>query len=89
MDPVSVGRSLVDAGGWTAFVILVVAGALAVVRGDVVPGWIYRRELERSDRVEAAMANLTKAVDQVSDDIVWNQRERFSAGRPPSRRRDA
>lgn len=44
-----IGKALIDAGGWV-FACAVLVGILsALVRGDLVPGAVYRREVARAD----------------------------------------
>ncbi len=43
-------KAVLDAGGWTVAAVLAVAIIAAIIRGDLVPGAIYRREVERADK---------------------------------------
>lgn len=61
IDPNAV-KGLVDAGGWTLFVMLCALLGAGFVRGWIVPGWMYRRSEERQDKIEAALVKLTEAV---------------------------
>lgn len=62
-------------------VALGVGLGVAFVRGWLVPGWIYRAELERSERIEKALTQLTKTVETVADDISWNAADRITVRR--------
>lgn len=55
-------KALVDAGGWTLFVVTIALIGIGAVRGYWVPGWIYRQEQSRNERIEAALVKLTEAV---------------------------
>ena len=48
-------RALGDAAGWTVAVVILVVIAYGLVKGHLVPGYIYRREVERGDRAEDAI----------------------------------
>lgn len=64
MDPVT----LAQAGP----VAILLAGigllARAFIRGDVVPGWIYRKAEERAERAEAALAKTVTTIERSTDD---------------------
>jgi len=81
-------QQIAEAGPWAvlAFVLIAVifGAATAFVRGWVVPGWVYRRLDERSDRTEVALAKLTTSIDTLADDIAWDSRDRNQAR--PARR---
>lgn len=43
-------------------VVVLALGFVAFIRGDIVPGWIHKREQARADRADAALiAVLSKA----------------------------
>lgn len=71
-DPIS----LAAAGPWAVVVAIGLGLALAFVKGWIVPGWIYKDERTRSDRIEAALTALTKTVESMADDLAWNSRDR-------------
>ena len=78
-------KLLAEAGGWAVVVALGIGLAVAFVRGWLVPGWIYRAELERSDRIEKALTTLTQTVESVADDISWNIADRYDVRRQRGR----
>ena len=78
MDPVAIGKTLVDLGGWTAFVIGVVAFAFAIIRGYLVPGFVYKREVARADTATTQAERNADAVEDLTDAL---------RGRPARRRR--
>jgi len=75
MDPTVIGKALVDVGGWTAFVIAVVAAAIAIIRGDLIPGFVYRREVARAD---VATTQAERNADSLEDltDLLANRAPR-------------
>lgn len=49
MDLTQFPKAIIDAGGW-AFAAVTLGGIIAaIVRGDLVPGALYRREVTRAD----------------------------------------
>lgn len=78
MDPVAIGKTLVDLGGWTAFVIGAVAFAFAIVRGWLVPGFVYKREVARADTATNQAERNADAIEDLTDVL---------ANRPVRRRR--
>jgi len=77
MDPTSIAAALSDAGGWAAFVALVIAAGLGVVRGWWVPGFVYRREVTRADTMTSQLERNTDALKDLAADLT---------GRRPARR---
>jgi hypothetical protein len=66
-----VARQLVDLGGWTVCVFLVITIFVGLFREWWVPGWLYRREREaretadiQAERNAAAIAALAKWVNR-------------------------
>ena len=51
---------IADAGGWAFSGFLAISIIVALIRGDLVPGFIHRREIARGDRLEAEAAPLVK-----------------------------
>lgn len=42
-------KAVLDAGGWVAAAVVATAVIAAIIRGDLVPGKVYRREVDRAD----------------------------------------
>jgi hypothetical protein len=42
-------QALLDAGGWVVATAIAIGVITALVRGDLVPGPVYRREITRAD----------------------------------------
>ena len=59
MIDLSVLKDLVEAGGWTLFVVTIALIGAGAIRGWWVPGWIYRRSEERNAKIEAALVQVT------------------------------
>jgi hypothetical protein len=52
---------LAEAGGWVISIATLLSLLWLVVRGDFVPGYIHRREMERGDALDEAVDKLTEA----------------------------
>jgi hypothetical protein len=72
MDPLS---AILNApGGWVVFIAgMAVVGGL-VIKGMLVPRFIYDREVERSDRSAKDLAKNTEALDRLTDEVRWGNR---------------
>lgn len=57
--------NLPNLGGWLAFGGLSVLILVALVRGDLVPGYIYRAEVKRGDDLEGRI-DAAKAKDEAA-----------------------
>lgn len=84
MDPTALAQSLVDAGGWTAFVLTVVVAAIALVRGDWVPGFVYRREVARADTATTQAERNIDAIEDLTDVLAKRPVRRRRVGRVPA-----
>lgn len=47
--PVDLPGALLDAGGWVFAAVTLSGVVAALIRGDLVPGSIYQREIERAN----------------------------------------
>lgn len=65
IDPTAVGQ-LVQAGGWTLFVFQSFVIAVAVHRKWLVPGWVYGREVARTDKLDRHLKALTAALKRLA-----------------------
>jgi hypothetical protein len=59
-------NALRDAGGWVAFGALALLISFALIRGWLVPGYVYEREVKRGDRAEDAVDASTKTTEQAA-----------------------
>jgi len=48
-------EGLGSAAGWTVAVALLLLVLAALVHGDLVPGWIHKREIARGDKLETRL----------------------------------
>lgn len=65
LDPVALGKALSDAGGWAAFlavVILIAVGSLKRTRWWV-PGWLYEDERNQRDISDTQSERTTDALE--------------------------
>lgn len=76
LDWVAIGADLANAGGWAAFVALVLAVGMGAVRKWWVPGWIHAEERKRSDDKDATIAAFSRSIDALTDEIRWRDRVR-------------
>ena len=53
--PFELPKALLDAGGWVACASIAVGVIVAIIRGDLVPGRLYRREADRADTATAQL----------------------------------
>ena len=58
--------ALQKAGGWILVAALAVLIVVAFIRGDIVPGWIYKREIARADKATDLVAATTGAIDHLT-----------------------
>lgn len=47
--PIDIPKALIDAGGWVVAAAIAIGVIAAMVRGDLVPGNVYKREVARAD----------------------------------------
>ena len=55
-------EGIAAAGGWVVCVAVLVGLIQAFVRGALVSGHVFRREVKRGDRLEAANERLTRRI---------------------------
>ena len=53
---------LAQAGGWAVAILMGTAFAAAIVRGWLVAGFVYRREVKRGDDATAALRSLLESI---------------------------
>lgn len=59
--------TIYDIGGWCFAVVVLALILVAIVRGDLVPGWIHKREIERGDKITALMSQQTATMEKQTD----------------------
>lgn len=47
--PFELPKALIDAGGWVTALAVALGVIVGIIRGDLVPGSLYRREVGRAD----------------------------------------
>lgn len=47
--PIDIPKALLDAGGWVFAAAVLLGVVMAIIRGDLVPGTLYKREVARAD----------------------------------------
>jgi len=62
IDP-SLIRTFADAGGLVLFIALCLLAALAFIKGWIVPGFVYRREVTRGDRATEQLERNTDVLE--------------------------
>jgi len=60
VDPIALSES----GGWAVAVAMGISLGVGFVRGWLVPGFVYRREVERGDKADTAAE---RNADQIRD----------------------
>jgi hypothetical protein len=55
-------KALTDLGGFALFVFVISFGAVAIHRQWLVPGWVFRNEVDRRVKAEATVERLTRSV---------------------------
>lgn len=63
--------SLVNSGGIVAFAVI---GVVAIVRGWVVPGYLYEREVKRNEKLSDQVDLNTKTLDRLTDEVRARER---------------
>lgn len=58
-DPLAIAQSVLDAGGWTVVIALVVVVGLSVYRGKLVLDWVYQQKVDEVKALTIAVAKLT------------------------------
>lgn len=62
-------KPLLDAGGWTFAAIILSLVLLGFAHGDIVPGWIHRREIDRGDKATEIGAQVVNAMTCQADQM--------------------
>lgn len=66
-DFIDLLSALGNATGWTVAVALLIFMVVGLVRGWVVPGYLYRREVARGDSLEDAANQSARTVERAAD----------------------
>lgn len=74
MDIPALAKTLLDAGGWAAFLVLVIAAGFGFVRGVIVPGRYFDREAARADKAETIATRNAEAIEQLTVELRTRRR---------------
>ena len=69
MDPLALAAQIVEAGWAVAFVLTVIVGATAVVKGWIVPRFVYDKEAGQVSGLTAELGENTKAIRELAEEI--------------------
>ena len=58
---------LAQIGGWCFAVIVCAVVIGGFIKGDLVPGWIHKREIERADKITALISEQTAVMEKQTD----------------------
>lgn len=75
-------KSLADGGGLVLFLAVVVVAALAIHRGSLVPGWLYRQQQRELEEAKRELATAHKTIDRLTVQLARERRHR-STDRAP------
>lgn len=80
-DIPALAKTLSDLGGWAAFLVVVIAAGFGFVKGWIVPGRYFDREVARGDKAEAAAAKNAEVLERLtmSVEAVMKDRDRSRA----------
>lgn len=67
--PFSIPKELLDAGGWVAAAAVALGWVGAILRGDMVPGSVHRREIDRADKATAQLERLLDSTHRSADQV--------------------
>jgi len=76
MDPAALSKTLLDIGGWGAFLMLVIGAGIGFIKGWIVPGKYYEREVlnvtkasEAAEQNRKALEAMTKVLEDRRDQM--------------------
>lgn len=72
---------LASAGPWAVVVAIGLGLGIAFMREAIVQGSVYRREVKRGDDATAALKDVTKALNDLTEEVRWDARDRHAVGR--------
>lgn len=65
-DIPALAKTLSDLGGWAAFLTVVIVAGLGFVKGWIVPGRYWDREVARADKAEVIATRNAEAVEALT-----------------------
>lgn len=67
MDPLAIAKSLLDLGGWGAFVVVVVVIGIGGVRRWWTFGWVFDREAKGHDTADTQAERNAESIRSLTD----------------------
>lgn len=67
--PIDIPKALIDAGGWVTAAAVCIGVIGAIIHGDLVPGSIHRREIERGDKATAQLERQGEVNEKVASQM--------------------
>lgn len=62
-------RALLDAGGWVFAAVILSAVITALIRGDLVPGGVHKREIARADQATDQLERNSETNEKVVSQV--------------------
>lgn len=75
LDP-SLAKQLADAGGWAVFLVLCGLLIIAFHRGWIIPGWLWKIERERADKLVEQLERNTELLAKIVRTLDGLKRDR-------------
>lgn len=67
--PFGLSPDILDAGGWVFAAIVLAIVIAALIRGDLVPGAIHKRESARADTATAQLERQGETAEKLADQV--------------------
>lgn len=67
--PIELPKALLDAGGWVAAAAIAIGVIGAIIRGDLVPGGVYKREANRADMATTQLERQTELGETMTTQV--------------------
>jgi hypothetical protein len=67
--PIDVPKALLDAGGWVAAATIAIGVITGIIRGDLVPGNVYKREIMRADTATAQLERQNELGEKLTTQV--------------------
>lgn len=64
-----VPKALIDAGGWVTAAVVAIGILVSIIRGDLVPGGVYRREVKRADTATSQLERQTELGETLTTQV--------------------
>lgn len=67
--PIDLPAALLDAGGWAVAAVIAIGVIGAIIRGDLVPGGVYKREASRADMATTQLERQTELGETMTTQV--------------------